>query len=68
MFCTAICLLLINDNFAHMLYKFDVFVTDAFPKLENIGLNKTKVSEMGKYFDILHIIWYTEKKEECRYG
>ena len=35
-----------------------------FLKLENIGLNKIKVSEMGKYFDVLRIICHTEKKEE----
>ena len=33
-------------------------------KRENIGLNKIKVSEMGKYFDVLRIICHTEKKEE----
>ena len=33
-----------------------------FLKLENIGLNKIKVSEMGKYFDVLRIICHTEKK------
>lgn len=33
-----------------------------FLKLENMGLDKTKVSEMGKYFDVLRIICYTEKK------
>ena len=32
-----------------------------FLKLENIGLNKIKVSEMGKYFDVLRIICHTQK-------
>lgn len=31
-------------------------------KRENIGLNKIKVSEMGKYFDVPRIICHTEKK------
>ena len=35
-----------------------------FLKLENIGLNKIKVSEMGKYFDVLRIICHTEKKKK----
>ena len=36
-------------------------------KLENIKSNKIKVSEMGKYFDVLRIICHTEKKEKRRY-
>ena len=39
-------------------------VSDVFLKLENIKPNKIKVSEMGKYFDVLRIICHTEKKEE----
>ena len=38
--------------------------SDAFLKLENIEPDKIKVSEMGKYFDVLRIICHTEKKEE----
>ncbi|MGO5164151.1 hypothetical protein [Fusicatenibacter saccharivorans] len=33
-----------------------------FLKLENIGLNKIKVSEMGKYFDVLRIIVSASKE------
>ena len=43
---------------------FPCLVSDAFLKLENIKPNKIKVSEMGKYFDVLRIICHTEKKEE----
>ena len=33
-------------------------------KRENIGLNKIKVSEMGKYFDVLRIICILRKKKK----
>ena len=38
-------------------------VSDLFAIAENIKVNKLKVSEMGKQYDILRILCHTEKKE-----
>ena len=38
-------------------------VSDLFAIAENIRVNKLKVSEMGKEYDILRILCHTEKKE-----
>ena len=38
-------------------------VSDLFAIAENIRVNKLKVSEMGKQYDILRILCHTEKKE-----